>query len=230
MKRSPRKGATDRSFVVALSRGLDRIEPGLPDAREIERCVAIAQPLSPRLDGAVERFHEIAAGIEAQHSRHTGRRIMRIQFQHRDLLAAATGVAENVVHLLPQQIAVRQASEAVVLVEEGSMWIEIDGQRTTAEPGRAVIVPAMVPAGNTRSYQSLESSSPVTSCIAPVRVAGSAYMYEMREPITSVRSPSFTFRPAISISKTGRFSTRSVNRLLPSPAASPSEHFASSTG
>jgi len=32
--------------------------------------------------------------------------------------------------------------EEVVLVEEGSMWVEIDGVRTTAEPGRAVIVPA----------------------------------------------------------------------------------------
>src|SRR5262249_38804776 len=32
--------------------------------------------------------------------------------------------------------------EEVVLVEEGSMWVELDGERVTAEPGRAVIVPA----------------------------------------------------------------------------------------
>jgi len=32
--------------------------------------------------------------------------------------------------------------EEVVLVEEGSMWVEIDGERVTAQPGRAVIVPA----------------------------------------------------------------------------------------
>jgi quercetin dioxygenase-like cupin family protein len=32
--------------------------------------------------------------------------------------------------------------EEVVLVEEGSMWVEVDGKREIAEPGRAVIVPA----------------------------------------------------------------------------------------
>jgi quercetin dioxygenase-like cupin family protein len=32
--------------------------------------------------------------------------------------------------------------EEVVLVEEGSMWVEFDGTRVTAEPGRAVIIPA----------------------------------------------------------------------------------------
>ena len=32
--------------------------------------------------------------------------------------------------------------EEVVVVEEGSMWVEIDRVRVTAGPGRAVIVPA----------------------------------------------------------------------------------------
>ncbi|MFO1082300.1 MAG: cupin domain-containing protein [Reyranellaceae bacterium] len=32
--------------------------------------------------------------------------------------------------------------EEIVLIEDGSMWVEIDGERFTAAPGRSVIVPA----------------------------------------------------------------------------------------
>jgi len=49
----------------------------------------------------------------------------------------ANTVAPNVV--VPRHF---HDHEEVVLVEEGSMWVEIDGKRMTAAPGRAVIVPA----------------------------------------------------------------------------------------
>ncbi len=45
--------------------------------------------------------------------------IIEAEHQHRDLLGAAPRVQQNVVHLLAQQIAVRQPGQAVVLGHEG---------------------------------------------------------------------------------------------------------------
>jgi quercetin dioxygenase-like cupin family protein len=47
----------------------------------------------------------------------------------------------------------RHDQEEIVLIEQGEMWVEIDGVRHRAGPGRTVIIPA----GATHAWGTLES-------------------------------------------------------------------------
>ena len=56
--------------------------------------------------------------------------------------AASTSVLRNWVEpavSIPRHF---HAYEEIVLVEQGDIWVEIDGVRHEAQPGRAVIIPA----------------------------------------------------------------------------------------
>jgi quercetin dioxygenase-like cupin family protein len=64
--------------------------------------------------------------------------------------------------------------EEVVLVEEGQIWVEIDGARVAAEPGQAVIIPARaVHAWGTLSHARVLFIWPV---LEPFAVGKSAYV------------------------------------------------------
>ncbi len=56
--------------------------------------------------------------------------------------AASTGVLRNWVEPginIPRH---KHAYEEVVLVEQGEMWVEVDGVRHHGKPGRTIIIPA----------------------------------------------------------------------------------------
>jgi quercetin dioxygenase-like cupin family protein len=56
--------------------------------------------------------------------------------------ASSTSVLRNWVELgvtIPRHL---HAYEEIVLVEQGEIWVEIDGVRHQAKPGQAVIIPA----------------------------------------------------------------------------------------
>ena len=96
----PRHAALhDREFV-----GVEAGERVLLAQRRAQALGDAAQQLVA--DAVAERVVDRLEIVEAEH-------------QHRDLLGAAAGMQQDIVHLLTQQVAVRQAGQAVMLGHEG---------------------------------------------------------------------------------------------------------------
>ncbi len=96
----PRQPALDdREFV--------RVETGQRVFLAQRRAQALGDPAQQLVaDAVAQRVVDRLEIVEPEH-------------QHRDLLRAAPGVQQHLVHVLAQQVAVRQAGQAVVLGHEG---------------------------------------------------------------------------------------------------------------